>query len=136
MYIINTIPHGKCFGRYLRTRYFCIRNRTSERSERVRFLIRQQLVRKYRTPALSMKYSLYFNKGLADKFQKNQNRAAGILTFSTYEVCSIVLLDEFGWERLEYVRLKQLALTMYKIYNDLSLSYLKWIFTKYTLPQS
>ena len=25
----------------------------------VRFLIRQQLVRKYRTPALSMKYSLY-----------------------------------------------------------------------------
>ena len=38
---------------------FCIRNRTSERSERVRFLIRQQLVRKYRTPALSMKYSLF-----------------------------------------------------------------------------
>ena len=59
MYIINTIPHGKCFVRYLRTRCFCIRNRTSERSERVRFLIRQQLVRKYRTPALSMKYSLY-----------------------------------------------------------------------------
>ena len=27
-------------------------------SEIVRFLIRQQLVRKYRTPALSMKYSL------------------------------------------------------------------------------
>ena len=59
MYIINTIPHGKCFVQYLRTRCFCIRNRTSERSERVRFLIRQQLVRKYRTPALSMKYSLY-----------------------------------------------------------------------------
>ena len=69
------------------------------------------------------------NKGLADKFQKNQNRAAGILTFSTYEVCSIVLLDELGWERLEYVKLKQLALTMYKIYNDLSPSYLRWIFT-------
>ena len=27
--------------------------------ERVRFLIREQLVRKYRTPVLSMKYSLY-----------------------------------------------------------------------------
>ena len=27
--------------------------------ERVRFLIRQQLVCKYRTPALSMKYSLF-----------------------------------------------------------------------------
>ena len=50
IYIINTIPHGKCFVRYLRTR--------SLRSL-VRFLIRQQLVRKYRTPALSMKYSLY-----------------------------------------------------------------------------
>ena len=34
--------------RYLRTR-FCIRNRTSERSERVRFLIQKQRVRKYRT---------------------------------------------------------------------------------------
>ena len=37
---------------------FYIRNRTSERSERVRFLIGQQLVCKYRTPAPSMKYSL------------------------------------------------------------------------------
>ena len=30
----------------------------------VRFLIRQQLVRKYRTPALSMKYSLHTTKGI------------------------------------------------------------------------
>ena len=57
MYIINTIPHGKCFVRYLRTR-FCIRNLTRSLRSLVRFLIRQQLVRKYRTPALSMKYSL------------------------------------------------------------------------------
>ena len=28
MYIINTIPHGKCFVRYSRTRCFCIRNLT------------------------------------------------------------------------------------------------------------
>ena len=58
MYIINTIPHGKCFVRYLRTR-FCIRNLTRSLRSLVRFLIRQQLVRKYRTPALSMKYSLF-----------------------------------------------------------------------------
>ena len=58
-----------------------------------------------------------------------QNRAARILTFSNYEVRSSVLLDELGWERLEYVRLKQLALTMYKIYNDLFPSYLRRIFT-------
>ena len=69
------------------------------------------------------------NKGLADKLQKLQNRAARILTFSNYDVRSSVLLDELGWERLEYVRLKQLAVTMYKIHNNLSLSYLMRIFT-------
>ena len=53
------------------------------------------------------------NKGLADKLQKMQNRAARILTFSNYDVPSSVLLDELGWERLEYVRLQQLAVTMY-----------------------
>ena len=31
--------------------------------ERVRFLIRQQLVRKYRTRALSLKYSIFLNEG-------------------------------------------------------------------------
>ena len=45
MYIINTIPHGKCFVRYLRTRCFCIRNLTRSLRSLVRFLIRQQLVR-------------------------------------------------------------------------------------------
>ena len=58
MYIINTIPHGKCFVWYLRTRCFCIRNLTRSLCSLVQFLIHQQLVRKYRTPALSMKYSL------------------------------------------------------------------------------
>ena len=60
------------------------------------------------------------NKGLADKLQKLQNRAARILTFSNYDVRSSVLLDEVGWESLEYVRLKQLAVTIYKIHNNLS----------------
>ena len=43
--------------RYLRTR-FCIRNLTRSLRSLVRFLVCQQLVGKYRTPALSMKYSL------------------------------------------------------------------------------
>ena len=43
---------------YLRTRCFCIRNLTRSLRSLVRFLIRQQLVREYRTSALSMKYSL------------------------------------------------------------------------------
>ena len=45
--------------RYLRTSCFCIRNLTRSLRSLVRFLIRQKLVRKYRTPAVSMKYSLY-----------------------------------------------------------------------------
>ena len=69
------------------------------------------------------------NKGLADKLQKMQNRAARILTFSNYEVRSRVFLDGLGWERLEYVRLKQLAVTIYEIRNNLSPSYLTRIFT-------
>ena len=69
------------------------------------------------------------NKGLPDKLQKMQDRAARILTFSNYEVRSSVLLDELGWERLEYVRLKQLAVTMYKIHNNLSPSYPRRIVT-------
>ena len=77
--------------------------------------------------ALVMPY--FISKGLPEKLQKMQNRAARILTFSNYEVRSSVLLDELGWERLEYVRLKQLAVTMYKIHNYLSPSYLRRIFT-------
>ena len=69
------------------------------------------------------------NKGLADKLQKMQNRVARILTFSNYEVGLSVLLDELGWERLEYARLKNLAGTMCKIRHDLSPSYLRQIFT-------
>ena len=67
---------------------------------------------------------------LADKLQKMQNRAARILTFSGYDVRSSVLLaDELGSERLENVILKQLAVIMYKIPNDLSSSYLRRVFT-------
>ena len=58
MHIINTILHGKCFVRYLCTRCFCIRNLTCSLRSLIRFLIRQQLLHKYRTPALSMKHSL------------------------------------------------------------------------------
>ena len=78
MYIINTIPHGKFFVRYLRTRCFCIRNLTRSLRSLVRFLIRQQLVRKYRTPALSMKYSLYIGH------QMFTNLALFILTFVNF----------------------------------------------------
>ena len=41
--------------------WMSIRNLTRSLRSLVRFLIRQQLVRKYRTPALSMKYSLFIS---------------------------------------------------------------------------
>ena len=56
----------------------------------VRFLIRQQLVRKYRTPALSMKYSLFIyctylvlisvsSVSRSSKFQSNMSGGPGII---------------------------------------------------------
>ena len=51
MSITNTIPRGKCFVRCICT-HFCIRN------------LRQQLVRKYRTPGLSSSIHIFpFRKG-------------------------------------------------------------------------
>ena len=52
-------------------------------------------------------------KGLTDKLQKPQDRAARIVTFSSYENHSSDLWDEHGWEKLKLQRLKQLAVVMY-----------------------
>ena len=59
--------------RYLPTRCICIRNLTRSLRSLVRFLIRHQLVRKYRTPALSVKYSLFslYKQGLRSDFVTN-----------------------------------------------------------------
>ena len=45
------------------------------------------------------------------------------------QIFKTIRSNELGWERLKYVRLKQLAVTMYKIHNNLSPSYLRRIFT-------
>ena len=57
MYIINTIPLKE-------SALYSISALVVFLSEipLVRFLIRQKLVRKYRTPPLTMKYSLFFRK--------------------------------------------------------------------------
>ena len=52
-------------------------------------------------------------KGLTDKLQKLQNRAARIVTFSSYENHPSDLLIELGWDKLELQRLKQLAVVIY-----------------------
>ena len=47
-----------------------------------------------------------------------------------YEVRSSFFLDELGWETEARIsKTKQLAVTMYKIHNDFSPSYLRLIFT-------
>ena len=70
------------------------------------------------------------SKGLSDKLQRLQNRSARIIKQANYETRSSDLLNELGWEKLEDRRINQLAVTMYKINNDLSPSYLKNIFTQ------
>ena len=45
------------------------------------------------------------------------------------QIIKTIRSNELGWERLKYVRLKQLAVSMYKIHNNLSPSYLGRIFT-------
>ena len=61
---------------------------------------------------------------------KSKNCKMGLgLTISNYETRSSTLLDELGWESLENRRLKQLAVIMHKIHNNLSTLYLKRIFT-------
>ena len=74
---------------------------------------------------------LYGVISIRDKQTNFKRCRTGLLEFSplNYNVRSRVLLDELGWERLEYLRLKQLAVTMYKIHNNLSPSYLRRIFT-------
>ena len=62
MYIINKIPHGK-WGRTVYTHSLFLRHQKSnERAQRTSE-IRQQLVCKYRTPSLSMKYSIFITLG-------------------------------------------------------------------------
>ncbi len=60
--IINTIPHGKCFVRYLGNRWFVSEISTRSLRSLVRFLI-LQLVRKYRTRALSRSSEAEINMG-------------------------------------------------------------------------
>ena len=45
------------------------------------------------------------------------------------QIFKTIRSNELGSERLKYVRLKQLAVSMYKIHNNLSPSYLGRIFT-------
>ena len=65
---------------------------------------------------------------LSEKLQKLQNRAARVLTRSSYEVSSASLLSELGWNVLEKTRVKYKAILMYKVYNGCAPQYLRQLF--------
>ena len=68
-------------------------------------------------------------KGMTDKLQTLQNRAARVITSSNYEIRSSDILKRLNWENLETRRSKQLAVLMYKIMNGSTPEYLSRIFT-------
>ena len=69
------------------------------------------------------------NKTLSDKLQKLQNRAARILTFSSYDTNAGLLFERLGWKGLESQRQIQEAIMVYKSLNGLVPTYLQSIFT-------
>ena len=69
------------------------------------------------------------SKKLSGKLQKLQNRAARVITRSTYETSATVLLDKLGWEQLQTRRKKQKAVTVFKAIHKLTPVYLQNLFT-------
>ena len=61
---------------------------------------------------------------LSDKLQKLQNRAARVITKSSYDASSRQLLNFLGWDNLSIRRAKQKANLMYKCTNNLTPAYL------------
>ena len=66
---------------------------------------------------------------LSEKLQKLQNRAARVITKSSYNTNSSYLLNSLSWDKLSVRRTKQKANLMYKCVNKLAPSYLCNMFT-------
>lgn len=64
------------------------------------------------------------NKGLADRLQKLQNRAARVITRSDYSIRSADILKKLNWDNLETRRFKHMATFMFKIQNHRAPEYL------------
>ena len=61
---------------------------------------------------------------LSEKLQKLQNRAIRVITKSSYDTSSRLLLTSLGWDNLSSRRAKQKANLMYKCINNLAPAYL------------
>ena len=60
------------------------------------------------------------NKSLSNKLQKLQNRAARILTFSSYDTSADPLPEQLNWKRLDTQRQIQVATMVYKSIHGLA----------------
>ena len=69
------------------------------------------------------------NKSLSIKLQKLQNRAARILTSSSYDANADDLFVRLGWQKLSLQRELKTATMVYKYFNGLAPEYLKSMFT-------
>ena len=70
------------------------------------------------------------NEGLANRLQKLQNRAARIITQSSYEIRSAAILERLGWDNLAMRRFEHKVTMMYKVLNNNAPAYLQEQFKK------
>jgi hypothetical protein len=71
-------------------------------------------------------------KKQSERLQKLQNRAARVITCSSYDVPSSSLLDDLNWQILSANRFKQKAMLMHKTINKNTPLYLQEMFTEST----
>ena len=82
------------------------------------------------------------NLTLSNKLQKLQNRAARILTFSSYDTDVEDLFSKLGWRKLSSQREMQKAIMVFRSLNGLTPEYLRELFvnrsdvTEYLLTDS
>jgi hypothetical protein len=69
------------------------------------------------------------NKTYAEKLQKLQNRAARVLTFSSYDINADSLFEKLNWKTLSFQRKVQKAVMVYKSLNGLTPYYMHSMFT-------
>ena len=63
-------------------------------------------------------------EGIRNRLQTLQNRAARVVTSSSYHRRSVEILDELGWDNLETRRSRQLTILVYKLKNPIASDHL------------
>ena len=71
---------------------------------------------------------------LSDKLQKLQNRAARVITRSSYYTSASILLNRLNWDNLSTRRKKLKATLMFKLIKGLSAMYLQDLFSIRSTP--